>query len=80
MEVLLGEAIFMITSSADVVQLPLEIVHLNVTLVPTVKPVTVVVGEAAEVIVQVPVTMLHVPAPTVAVLAANWVVVTLQRF
>ena len=57
---------------------PLLIVHLNVVAVPTVNPVTVVVGLVAVVMVHVPVTILHAPLPVAGVLPANWVVVTLH--
>ena len=71
---------FKITSSVVVTQPPLLIVHLNVVLAPTVKPVTVVVGELILVIVPVPLTTLHVPTPLVALLPDNIAVVVLHRF
>ena len=63
-----GNAIFSSTSSVDALHAPLLIVQRNVTLVPAVKPVTVVVGLVAAVIVQLPATILHPPVPVVAVL------------
>jgi hypothetical protein len=49
---------------------PLVIVHRTTALAPEGTPVTVVVGEAGLVITAVPVTTLHVPAPTVGAVAA----------
>ena len=54
-------------------------VHLSVTLDPTVSPVIVVVGECSAVIVAVPDTTVHVPVPIVAVFPAKVVVVTLHK-
>ena len=73
-------ATFIMISSVEFVQAPLLIVHLNVALAPTVKPVNVVVGEEAVVIVAVPDTTLHVPVPVVGVLPAIVAVVTLHKF
>ncbi len=56
------------------------IVHLKVALAPTVKPVIVVVGELAVVIVAVPLVTVHAPVPVVGVLAAMVAVVTLHKF
>src|SRR5437868_2506420 len=55
-------------------------VHLKVALAPTVKPVMVVVGEEAVVIVAVPLTTVQAPVPVAGVLAAIVAVVTLHRF
>lgn len=66
-----GAAISNCTSSILTVHPPLLIVHLNVTVLPTVNPVTVVVGEFAVVIVHVPLNTLHKPVPLVAVLPVN---------
>ena len=66
-------------SSLDTVQLPLLMVHLNVALDPTVRPVMVVVGELEVVIVAVPLTTLHAPVPVVGVLPAIVAVVTLHK-
>ena len=60
----------MTTSSVEEVQVPLEMVHLSVAVVPAAKPVMVVVGEAGEVMVAVPVTSDQVPVPTTGALAA----------
>jgi hypothetical protein len=60
----------MVTSSATAVQLPLLIVHLKIALVPAARPVIVEVGELGEVMVTAPLTMLHVPVPVVAGVAA----------
>ena len=43
-------------------------IHVNVTFVPAVNPVTVVVGDSGVVIVAVPLVNVHVPTPTVGVL------------
>lgn len=75
-----GLAILIITSSVLELHAPLLIVQRNVTLVPTVKPVTVVVGLLAVVIVTVPLTTLHTPVPMDAVLPVNCALVTLHRF
>ena len=69
-----------VISSVLFVQAPLLIVHLNVALAPTVKPVIVVVGLLAVVIVAVPDTTLQLPVPVVAVLPAMVAVVTLHKF
>ena len=55
-------------------------VHLNVALAPTVKPVTVDVGDDAVVIVAAPDTTLQAPVPTAGVLPARVAVVTLHKF
>ena len=60
----------MMTSSVLGGHPPLEIVHLNVALVPTARPVTVVIGEVALVIVAAPAITVHAPVPTPGVLAA----------
>ena len=73
-------ATLIITSSLELAQAPLLMVHLNVTLLPIVKPVMVLVGELAVVIVAVPATTVHAPVPVVAVLPAKVAVVTLHRF
>lgn len=54
-------------------------VHTNVTELPTVKPVTVEVGEPGLVIVAVPVSTVHKPVPTTGVFAFKFVVVTLHK-
>lgn len=53
----------MTTSSKVLPHLPLSIVQRKVTELPTVKPVMVEVGELGEVIVAVPLTIVHVPVP-----------------
>ena len=70
----------MITSSVLELHAPLLIVHLNVTALPAVNPVTVVVGLPAAVSVQLPAIILHPPVPVVGVLPDNWLVLTLHRF
>lgn len=72
-------SIVIVTSSVDGEHTPLAMVHLNVTLAPTVKPVMVVVSEFGVVIVAVPDTTVHAPVPTVAVLPAKVVLVTLHK-
>jgi hypothetical protein len=59
------------TSSVEAVQGALLMVQRKVTLDPLGTPVTVVVGEEALVIVPVPLTTVHAPVPTAAVLAAR---------
>ena len=58
----------MVTSDIEGIQGLLEMVHLK-TLVPTVKPVIVVVGDNEFVITPLPETNDHVPTPLVAVFA-----------
>jgi hypothetical protein len=48
-----------------------EMVQINVAVVPLGTPVTVVVGELGLVIPAVPLKTLHVPVPTAGVLAAS---------
>lgn len=67
------------TSSVELVQLPLLIVHLNVALVPAIKPVNVVLGEFKLVIVALPATTLHVPIPTIGAFADRVAVVILHK-
>lgn len=71
---------FTVTTTSSVLfgQLALAIVHLNVMAAPTVNPVTVVLGLFAAVIVPVPLTTVHVPVPTPALLAPIVAVVVLQ--
>jgi len=69
-----------VISSVLLVQAPLLMVHLKVTLAPTVSPVIVVVGLLAVVMVAVPLTILQLPVPVVGVLAAIVALVTLHRF
>lgn len=57
---------------------PLEIIHCK-TVVPTVKPVTVVVGEFIDVTTPLPDTILHVPIPVTGVFAANVVLPVLTQ-
>ena len=70
----------MVMSSVDNAQAPLLIVHLNVALAPTVKPVTPEVGLDGVVTVAAPATTVQAPVPVVAVLPAKVAVVTLHRF
>ncbi len=66
-----GKALLVITtSSVELVQLPLLIVHLSVAELPAAKPVTVVVREDAVVIVAEPLINDQAPVPTVGLLAA----------
>jgi hypothetical protein len=74
-----GVALFVsTTSSVDGVQGLFEIVHLKVALVPAGTPVTPEAGEDGVVIVAVPLTTLHAPVPTVAVLPASVKVLVLH--
>ena len=75
-----GAAMFMVMSSVEDAQAPLLMVHLNVALLPIVRPVTVELAELAVVIVAVPDTTLQVPVPIAGTFAAKVVVVTLHRF
>ena len=74
------EVVVITTSSVEGVQGELEIVQRRVAVPGTAKPVTPEVGEEEVVMVAVPDTTLHAPVPTVGVLAAKVVEVTLQRF
>ena len=58
------------TSSVTAVHTPLDIVHLNVALLPAARPVTELVAELILAIDTAPLTMLHVPVPVVAGVAA----------
>src|SRR5690606_31226436 len=66
-----GGALLVSTTTSDVEQGPLLMVHLSVTLVPTGTPVTVVVGDAGLVMSAVPASMVQSPVPTPAALPAN---------
>ncbi len=68
------------TSSVELPQPPLVIVHLSVALEPTVRPVTPEVAEEGVVTVAAPAITLQVPTPTVGVLPARVAVVTLHKF
>ncbi len=68
------------TSSVESTQIPLLIVHLNVTLVPMVNPVTVEDGDEGIVIVAGPATTLHNPVPTTGVFPDKEVDVTAHKF
>jgi hypothetical protein len=57
------------TVEEEAVQVPLEMVHCSVAVLPD-NTKTVLVGLVGVVIVAVPETMVHVPVPTVGVLAA----------
>lgn len=59
------------TSSVVLEQVPLEIVHLNVALVPAGTPVTVVFLKLGVVIVPVPLILDHAPVPLVGLLPAK---------
>src|SRR4051812_37297076 len=67
-----------VTSSCELGQVPLLIVHLNVADVPGTRPVTPELGELALLIVAIPLTTVQAPAPTVAVLPASVAVLVLQ--
>ena len=54
------------------------IVHLTVVVLPSVRPVSVVVGDVLSVITAVPLMMLHTPVPVVGALPVIVTVVTLQ--
>ena len=73
-----GSAMVITTSSVDAPQAGLEMLQRKVTEVPTVKPVTVEVGDPGVVIVPVPDTTLHDPVPITGVLPASVVDVTLH--
>ena len=60
----------MITSSVTLAHTPFDIVHLRVALLPAASPVTVVVFEPEAVIDTAPLTMLQLPVPVVAAVAA----------
>ena len=79
-EVVGGDAILITISSPELVQDPLLIVHRNVAVPPTTRPVTPVVGEEDEVRVAVPDTTLQLPVPVVGVLPDKVAVVTLHKF
>ena len=65
-----GKAKFVtVTSSVLAVQFPFSTRHSNVTDVPAVTPVTVVVADAGLVIVALPETMLQVPVPMTGTVA-----------
>ena len=68
---MVGNALFVITTTSDVEHDPLLIVHLSVTLVPETTPVTVVVPELTLVMVAAPASIVHTPTPGAALLAAN---------
>ena len=57
----------------------MDIVHLNVTLVPAATPVTVEVGEVGVVTVADPVTILHKPVPVTGLFPAKVNVLVLHN-
>jgi hypothetical protein len=67
------------TTSSVEVQVPLVVVQRSVTLVPAVTLVTVVVADAAVVMVADPETMLHAPVPVVGAVAAIVNVLVLHK-
>jgi hypothetical protein len=74
-----GSSLIIIVTSSVLVHVPLLIVHCIAMVSPTVRPVIVVVGSAASVIVAVPETTDHAPVPTDGVFPANVAEVTLHR-
>ena len=66
------------TSSVEFAQVPFEMVHLRVAVVPAGTPVTAVPGEEAVVTVAVPAMTDQVPVPTEGVLAVILKVPLLQ--
>jgi hypothetical protein len=73
-----ADAWFVSTTSSEEVHVPLVIVQRRVAGVPAVTPVTPEVGEEGVVIVAVPLTTLHMPVPTLALLPASVKEVLLQ--
>ena len=71
MIVTVGRLLLVNTTSSVDVQVPLVVVQRSVALVPTGMPVTVEVAEDGVVIVAVPLTTLHTPVPTLALLPAS---------
>ena len=71
---------FTTTVSFEAVQLPLLMVHTNVTDVPAVNPVIVLVGEDGVVTVAAPAITLHAPVPKAGLLADKVVEPELHRF
>ena len=70
----------MFTSPVVGTQAPLEIVQVNVAVVPGTNPVNPVVGSVSVVIVATPAVTVHCPVPTKGTLPASVVVVKLQKF
>jgi len=70
----------MITSLTEAGQIPLEMVHLNVSEEGADNAVTPESGSFSSVIFADPETMDHCPVPTAGAFALRVVVVTLQRF
>jgi hypothetical protein len=64
-------ASFLNTTSSEVEQVPLVIVHFNVAELPAVMPVTPEVAELGVVIVAEPLVTVHTPVPEVAVFPAR---------
>ena len=64
-------ALLVNSTSSNVLQLPLVIVHLNVALLPAAKPVTVLTFEVGVVIVTAPLWILQAPVPVVAAVPAK---------
>ena len=63
-----GNALLVMVMLSALVEQPGDTtIHVSVTFVPAVKPVTVVVGDRGVVIVAVPLVSVHVPTPTVGV-------------
>ena len=67
------------TSSVELVQAPLAIVHLKVAELPTTSPIIPELGELALEMVAVPETTDQVPLPAVGVFPARVLVVTLHK-
>lgn len=68
-----------VMSSVEEAHDPLLMVHRNTVLPPTVKPVTPLDGSLPVLALPLPLTVLHVPVPTVGVLADKVPVVTLHK-
>lgn len=69
----------MVDSSILLPQNPLLTVHFSTVVLPSVNPVTVVVGEVLSVITALPLTRVHAPVPVAGVFPVTVTVVTLQR-
>ena len=75
---LVGKALFVNITSSKFEQLPLVMVHLKVTTLPALRPVTVVVGEVVLVMVAAPDWTVHNPVPITAAFPARVKVLVLH--